>query len=72
MALWTVYDHPSDAPEWFVARRWTITADGARTSDGEFVLAGDVEVIRDEMRHMGLTRIERAPSDDPVIMETWL
>jgi hypothetical protein len=25
LAMWTIYDHPKDFPEHFVARKWLIT-----------------------------------------------
>jgi hypothetical protein len=66
LSLWTIYDHPSDHPSAWVARRFDLDAP---TDD---VLVGDVEVLRHYFQEQGLVCMMRDPSDDPVIVETWL
>lgn len=69
--LWTVYDHPRDYPELYVARRWVVTAGGIERTD-DVRGAHLIDTLRDELIDMGLTCIRRADDDDPVIVETWL
>lgn len=69
--MWTIYDHPLDFPDEFVARRWETTAAGAfATSD--VMRSKRIELIRQEMERRGLYRLERFDNDDPNIMEVWL
>ena len=73
LSMWTIYDHPKDYPTYFVARRWRIARDRSEpipTDDVLFSLT--YEFIELVMRQRGLTKIERCPSDDPVIKEVWL
>lgn len=66
LLIWTVYDHPKDDPDSFIARAflldmpltWYLRAD---TLDG----------LRAQLPH-GLLRLERSAGDDPVIVESWL
>ncbi len=64
---WTVYDHPSDHPDVFVARRW----DGDKPTT-DHVTSPDLDAIRYALDKLGLVRIMRQPNDDPCIVETWL
>jgi hypothetical protein len=69
LSLWTVYDHPSDHPAYWVARRWEIRREAVPTGD---LLKADT---LDELRGLlppGLDRLPREPGDDPAIVETWL
>jgi hypothetical protein len=71
-AVWTIYDHPSDFPEHFVARRWEIGPGEVRPT-GSFIQASELEVLRTMLlTELGLTPIPRSPGDDPVIVETWM
>jgi hypothetical protein len=76
--IWVVYDHPRDFPDNIVARRNIVLRTGIilkATND-----AGDAGFKRfltlDEARAWlsakGLTKIPRAPDDDPVILESWI
>lgn len=64
--IWTVYEHPRDLPDWFVARLWisdqpTTTVIKAKTLD--------------ELRALlpqGMSMMPRHELDDPCIVETWL
>lgn len=70
LPMWVIYEKPSDHSDKFVARKWLIDKEGAFGTDDMFV--GD---SLDEVRGTlppGLTRLPRAVSDDPVIVETWL
>jgi hypothetical protein len=72
MAMWTVYDHPRDFPNNYVAREW-IAEDGRTRPTGNFLLANDIEVLREILlAQMHLHRLPRSESDDPKIVETWI
>lgn len=71
LSIWTVYDHPKDVPDYFVARRSVAGANGVALTNDAFV-STDLNELRAELMARGLTRLMRSPEDDPVIMETWL
>lgn len=71
LAMWTVYDHPKDHPDVFVARRFELQ-DGTMTPTGAVQQHQDLAQLRLDMRASGLFCLKRAPSDDPVIVEVWL
>ena len=64
--MWVVYDHPSDMPEQFVARKWLTDK-----HTEAFFLGETLEVLRAKLPQ-GLTRLARHPNDDPAIVEVWL
>jgi hypothetical protein len=70
VAGWTVYDHPSDYPDGFVARRWIATTHAVLPT-GEMFVADTLNEIRD-LLPPGLTMFPRMEEDDPVILEVWL
>jgi len=68
LSIWVVYDHPTDYPNDFVARRFE---NDQPTSSVMF--SDRLETLREcFLVQMGLTCIERDPSDDPKIVESWL
>lgn len=67
LSIWVIYDSPADAPGMFVARRWE---NDQPTTDA--LASADVEALRDEMERRGLVKLMRHPTDNPVILETWL
>ncbi len=74
--IWTVFDHPKDFPDCFIARKAIVTA--SNEGDGftdEFVTADTLDEVRakvqDASKHV-LWRMTRHPDDDPVIVECWL
>jgi len=69
--MWTVYDHPRDFPKSFVARKFSVTAAGAAATS-DVIISPDLTALRELMAVKGLTCLTRHPSDDPVIVETWL
>lgn len=70
LLIWTIYDHPSDFPEWFVARPHVIRP---KTSGPipMHLIAKDLDLLR-AMLPDGLTRLERQVADDPTIIEVWV
>jgi hypothetical protein len=72
LAMWTVYDHPQDFPDRFVARLFVVGKGGEMITTPELVVTYELEVLREIFRDAFLTCLARAEQDDPVIMETWL
>jgi len=66
LELWTIYKHPLDYPNEFVARKFILDK-----PTSEIKTSDTIETLR-LLLPMGLTRIERNPGDDPVIVETWI
>ena len=67
LPMWVVYDHPSDFPGSYVARRW----EGELPTDAVMV-APDLETLRGMLADFGLVCLARHPGDDPKIVEAWL
>jgi hypothetical protein len=70
LLIWTIYEHPSDYPDWFVARPHIIRPKSAGPLPMH-LMAKDLETLR-AMLPDGLTRLARMPGDDPCIIETWV
>lgn len=71
MESWTIYARPADFPDVpFVVRNWIITP-GAMVPGGAVAFCDSLEQARHVIPE-GLTRFERNPDDDPVIVESWL
>jgi len=64
--IWTVYDHPSDWPHGFVARKFVLDQ-----PTNEVFKASTLGQLR-AMLPEGLTCLARSEQDDPVIVECWL
>lgn len=71
LALWTVYDHPSDQPDCFIARKFLIVAGGPIATE-ETRAARTLQPLRDSFELEGLYCLPREPNDDPKIIESWL
>jgi len=67
LTIRTIYDHPSDYPDTWVARRWVNDK-----PTGELMVSADLDALRRHFARLGLVRLDRNPADDPVIVETWL
>jgi len=68
---WTVYDHPSDYPDEFVARRW-IASKGGVIATAEILTSPAIVRLRAKLIQKGLYRLERSPGDDAKIIEVWI
>lgn len=68
--MWTIYQHPSDQPYPYVVRQWVVRPSGPVPHSGS-IPAMTLEEARGCVPP-GLHRIDRDPTDDPVIVETWL
>lgn len=71
LPMWTVYDHPSDFPECYVARKFLAHAEGAVATD-EIIVCEDLTAIREVLAVKGLTPLMRNEEDDARIIETWV
>jgi hypothetical protein len=71
LSIWTVYDHPRDYPDSWVARRVDISRQRGVVMTSEMFLADSLEELR-ALLPPGLARIARSPMDDPKIAETWI
>lgn len=73
LSIWTVYDHPADFPNSYVARRFEVGkhSRGIPTVTTDIV-QGELQIIRESFRHCGLTCLQRDDSDEPQIIESWL
>lgn len=70
LEMWTVYDHPYDYPDKFVARRWDVGKSGLVRTEAVMV-SDDLQAIRIELEGWGLYCLPRMPGDEPQIVETW-
>lgn len=70
LPMFTVYDHPRDQPDVYVARLWFTLPKAEATN--LILRHPELEVIRDELRGLGLVHLMRQEADDPAILETWL
>lgn len=69
--MWVVYDHPSDFPDVFVARRWEILREERPTAD--VLKHSDLDMLRHMIatdKHCSV-QLARSPEDDPRIVEVW-
>lgn len=71
VTIWTIYDHPADYPDHFVARKTISNASGVHPCC-VLIISTEVADLRAEMAVLGLSKLDRHPDDDPKIMETWL
>ena len=72
LRIWTIYDHPIDMPNHYVARQFEVTHNGPRPTES-VIQSDSLETIREMMLvEFGLTKIERYPEDDPKIIEVWI
>lgn len=70
LAMWTVYDHPIDYPDLFVARRFRIVAGLDPIAEPGVIMGATLDEVR-ALLPQGLICLGRAPGDDPAIVETW-
>lgn len=71
LVMWTVYDHPTDFPNNYVARKFMVTK-GRAIATEEIILCPDLEALREQLEQLGLVPLKRDPHDDAKIVETWL
>jgi hypothetical protein len=71
LIMWAVYDHPTDFPAEYVARRFLVDSDGPLPTS-QVLTSNDLDCLRDALQDMGLVCLTRSEGDDPKIVETWL
>lgn len=70
MSMWTIYDHPLDYPDSFVARRFEIGKSHKATTD--VLTAPTLDMLRAKLPREFSACLSRDPNDEPAIVETWL
>ena len=65
LSVWAIFDHPSDFPSSYVARRFECNVP---TGDA---VGGDLDALRHALERAGLVHTMPAKEEDPVIVETW-
>lgn len=70
-SVWVVYDHPRDYPDVFVARRHVVHP-GRVDPTGDIIISKELNLLRHELRLLGMHSIGRHMCDDLKIVETWL
>lgn len=68
--IWTIYDHPKDYPDSYVARL-SLVGPGITAVTNAMFTADTLEELR-RLLPLGLTRLPRQERDDPVIVEVWI
>jgi len=68
--MWTIYDHPLDDPDHYVARRFEIDNGIMRTDDT--MRSEELIPLREIFMRQGLVPLARNDNDEPQIVETWL
>jgi hypothetical protein len=71
LMVWTMYDHPKDYPDGFIARRFEVNMHGD-VAPTDHTMMGEVDDLQEIFRTAGLVRVSRQDDDDPVIVETWI
>ncbi len=71
LVLWTIYDHPVDYPNDFVARAHAIRRGSSEPTD-QVIFAPDLEALRALLRQHGLYCLGRQADDQPQIVESWI
>ena len=70
--IWTLYDHPSDYPDSYVARRFEVGPDCRVVASAVVVVSESLTAVRESMAVRGLTPLARSRGDDPRIIESWI
>lgn len=63
----TVYQHPADYPDKYVARVWDVNRPTNLAA-----VADTYEELLEAIPTNQMTKMARSSADDPVIMETWI
>lgn len=73
LRMWTVYEHPADYPEGYVAREWVVTDEGDRATATAFYSETLDEIQGFFIEHYPqLVFMPRFENDEPHILGTWL
>ncbi len=66
LITWTVYDHPIDFPDFYIARKFK-----GMNSTEDIIKNKSLVDLQMILIYKGFGRITRSPEDDPVIVEWW-
>ena len=70
LPLFTITDHPTDWPDFYVAR---LSLSLPEPQVMPFaIMDRSLERLQTTMEALGLVKLMRDPADDPVILETWI
>jgi hypothetical protein len=69
--MWVIYFNPLDYPKKWVMRQWRIGA-GKVEAELEAVVCDSLEAARGALPLQAQTRLNRAPVDEPQIVEMWV
>jgi hypothetical protein len=72
LAMWTVFDHPRDYPDGYIARCFETGGGEPDPVPTNFTVMGELPLIRATLEQCGLVCMARSPQDDKNIIETWL
>ena len=67
LTMWTVYDHPLDYPEFYIAKEFN-----GLTPTNNIIKNKSLIDLQVALIHKGLGRVTRSESDEPQIIECWL
>jgi hypothetical protein len=68
--IWTIFDHPIDYPDHYVARLF-IVGNGNHKATASVILCNDLDELRGKLPP-NLIRLPRDNNDDRNIIESWL
>ena len=71
MKHYAVYKNPSDYPDKFVVRGFTIGQHGPISDETPLIVADELSIVRRALPP-GLVYTAPMPDDDPVIYEVWI
>lgn len=76
LSMWTVYDHPLDYPDHFVARRFEVgqptEGDNGVIRTNDTIKSPYLQDVRTVLAEAGLACLPRSDGDEPQIIEVWL
>ncbi|KFG91696.1 hypothetical protein BV98_000554 [Sphingobium herbicidovorans NBRC 16415] len=70
LSMWVIIDNPSDHPGKFVAHRWLIGS-GVQAATHQCLVGNTLDDVRAQLPAFRV-KLARDPSDDRVIVETWI
>lgn len=70
LPMFTITDHPTDYPDFFVARL-SLTLPAVEIT-AFAIMDPSLERLQETMEALGLVKLARSPQDDPKIVEVWL
>jgi hypothetical protein len=72
LPIWTIYAHPKDFPDAYVARMFETGPEGEPVPTKVMLASPEIEALRAAFSHAGLTRLDRNEGDQPEIVESWI